>query len=204
MPSTVYLPLWSFSTHAISDYAGRRGERRMRLTGGHLRSYTAWRKVNGRVTRYFDSVMVGGCSPLPEKLPRWPMDRLAPYARGSAQGRRIVAYDVEPEHGFERAKFVMSEQIRRDVRTDIGGSDQNIKTLTTMYPDPSYSLLLLPAWLLTYIHNGRTWSVLINGVTGEVAGRRPYSAVKIGLLVAALITALTTAIVLHHVLGAAN
>lgn len=196
----VFLPLWSFSANTVSDYVGERGDRRTRSVSGHARSYTQWNKATGRVGRYFDVVLVGGCSPLVQKLPRWPLDRLDAYTQGSSRGRRIIAYDVEPEYGFEQAKAFMSRQIERDARDDIGGSDQRVKGVTTTYNDPTYSLLLLPAWLLTYVHDGRTWSVLVNGATGQVIGDRPYSAAKISAAVAALISlvAVAAAIGLLH------
>ena len=198
----VFLPVWSFSAHTISDYAGQRGKRRTRVVGGHARPYTAWKKVTGRVGRYFDAVMVPGCSPLVEKLPTWPLNGLVPYAQGSSHGKRIIAYDIEPESGFERAGAIMRTQIDRDVRDDIGGSSQHVDGVTTAYADPSYSLLLLPAWLLTYVHNDRTWSALVNGTTGQVVGERPYSPIKISILIAALIALIALVVaaiaLLHH------
>lgn len=182
----VFLPLWSFSANTITDYAGRRGERRVSSAGGHRRSYTAWHKAAGRVERYFDAVVLPGCSPLAEKLPPWSLDRLVPYAQGASKGRRIIAYDVEPEHGFEQARIIMNRQIQRDVREAIGGSSQQVKDVTTWYADPAYSLLLLPVWLATYVHDGRSRSVLVNGTSGRVVGARPYSAGKIFALVGSL------------------
>lgn len=182
----VFLPLWSFSANTTTDYVGRRGEHRISSSGGHTRSRTAWHKAAGRVGRYFDAVMVPGCSPLVEKLPPWPLDRLVPYAQGASRGRRIIAYDVEPERGFEQARTLMNRQIERDVRKAIGGSAQEVKELATWYGDPAYSLLLLPAWLATYVHGGRTWSVLVNGTNGRVVGDRPYSAAKVSALIGAL------------------
>ena len=43
----------------------------------------------------------------------------------------------------------------------------------------TFKHLLLPIWLLTVIYAGKPFQVCINGVTGEVQGRRPYSKAKI-------------------------
>jgi hypothetical protein len=38
-------------------------------------------------------------------------------------------------------------------------------------------------WLVTYDYHARSYQVLVNGVTGAVAGGRPWSWIKISLLV---------------------
>lgn len=40
-----------------------------------------------------------------------------------------------------------------------------------------------PVWTAGYRHGGKAWHVLINAATGEVHGRRPYSAWKIFIAV---------------------
>jgi hypothetical protein len=194
----VFLPLWSFSANTTTDYAGRRGKRRSPMVGSQTQPYTSWKKVAGRVSRYFGAVTIPACSQLIEQLPPWPLNTLVPYAQGSSNGKRIIAYDVEPEYGFERARAFMTQQIDRDVRIDIGGSSQRVDNSNTYYNDPTYSLLLLPAWLLTYAHNGRTWSALINGTTGQVVGKHPRSATKITIFIATLIALAVVADVLLH------
>lgn len=205
----VYLPFWTFSASTRSTYLGRRGTFKTRSnfrsrtnsegqTEGYWEEerYTDWDNVAGQVARYFEGVGVFGCSPLPAKIPAWPLGALVPYTQGATAGRRIIAYDLEPGQGFVKATYLMGEQIERDVRADIGGDDQHIKQVTTEYADESVTLLLLPAWLVTYTHGKRTWSVLVNGSTGEAAGERPFSGVKISILVGVLALTLITLILL--------
>jgi len=56
--------------------------------------------------------------------------------------------------------------------------------------------MLLPVWVAAYLHGGRTWQVLINGCTGEVVGRRPYSPTKIVTAAVAAIAVLVAVILL--------
>ncbi|HUR47706.1 MAG TPA: hypothetical protein VMZ27_17615, partial [Candidatus Saccharimonadales bacterium] len=51
------------------------------------------------------------------------------------------------------------------------------------YSDRTFKHVLLPVWLLTYTFGSRNFQVLVNGYTGEIAGERPYSWVKITLAV---------------------
>ena len=48
----------------------------------------------------------------------------------------------------------------------------------------------MPVWLLAYNYGKQTYQVIINGVTGQIAGRYPYSWVKIALAVFAVLIAL--------------
>ena len=198
----VFLPFWAFSADTVTDYAGERGENRHRQvmrtrTGANgqsethweTESYTDWHRTSGQVWRSFSDLMLPACSPLAAKIPPWDLEGMTPYARGSSSGRRVIAYDVEPEHGFDRATARMRDQIEHDIRADIGGDHQRVGDTTTTYRDPAYTLLLLPAWLVSYVHGGKTWSVLVNGTSGEVAGERPYSAAKISVLIGALVLA---------------
>ncbi|MBR7839336.1 hypothetical protein KDL01_39110 [Actinospica durhamensis] len=178
------------------------------------------------MSRVFDGVVVPACSPLPDKLPRWPLAGLCPppwaeasavagsrdvqdapqyvpqdsRAAVSAPAPRVIAYDVDPGSAFSQATARMSTQIEEDVRLDIGGSAQQVNDLSTTYEDESCTLLLLPAWLVSYQHGTRGWSALVNGATGEVVGHRPYSSTKISLLVAALVlaAAVVTLLVIGH------
>ena len=45
--------------------------------------------------------------------------------------------------------------------------------------------LALPIWMLAVTYRQQPFQVAINGITGEVQGRRPWSAVKITLAVIA-------------------
>jgi hypothetical protein len=123
-----------------------------------------------------------------------------PFVAAADAGGRVIAYDVEPEAGFETARRWMDDQIEQDARDDIGGDHQRVNDVRTRYMDPAYTLFLLPAWLVSYTHEKRTWSALVNGATGEVVGDRPYSPAKVVSLVAALAAAVAVVVFLvaHH------
>ena len=52
--------------------------------------------------------------------------------------------------------------------------------------------MLVPVWLLAYTYGGKPFQVIVNGVTGRIAGRHPYSVWKIvgAIALAALIAAI--------------
>ena len=51
------------------------------------------------------------------------------------------------------------------------------------YSDQRFKHILVPVWLLTYTYGAKVDHVAANGVTGQIRGERPWSCVKIALLV---------------------
>jgi len=41
----------------------------------------------------------------------------------------------------------------------------------------------VPIWLLTYTFRNKTYQVIVNGVTGKISGGRPWSWIKISIVV---------------------
>ena len=59
--------------------------------------------------------------------------------------------------------------------------------------------MLLPVWIAAYRYHGKAFQFLVNGQTGEVVGKAPWSIVKITLasLLAAALIATAIAIYLY-------
>ncbi|MDD6790725.1 MAG: hypothetical protein DIU53_007280 [Thermobifida fusca] len=205
MKST-YLPHWTFDADTVTAYRGRRGEYYyVTVTDSEGRRRrerrTAWYPASGTVSRRFDDVLVVATDRVPVKrldaLDPWPLAQARPYAAEFLAGHHTVRYSVEPEQGLEIAKGKMRKVIEQDCRRDIGGDEQRLDWVNTQYSNVAGKLVLLPVWSGSYLYNGKSWQVLINGCTGEVQGDRPYSAVKIAfaVLVALIVVAAVIAVI---------
>jgi hypothetical protein len=166
---------------------------------------TAWRPAHGVVDRSFDDVLVTGTTRVAPKhldtLEPWPLSDAEAYRPEYLAGHETLRYDVEPEQGLARAKETMQSVIVDDCRRDIGGDEQRVHSVSTEYRAVMFKLMLLPVWVAVYLHAGKTYNVLVNGRTGEVAGERPYSALKIALAIALAVLVIAAVIVfwaLHH------
>ena len=51
--------------------------------------------------------------------------------------------------------------------------------VTTSYLNKTYKLCLLPIWMASYRYRQESYTYVVNGVTGEVAGRAPWSLPKL-------------------------
>ncbi|MFD0559809.1 hypothetical protein FB566_0461 [Stackebrandtia endophytica] len=206
---STYVPHWTYDSHTTSQYQGERGdyyyvtETYTVTVNGNTETRTRqvrkirWSPAAGRVSRFFDDVLVIGSRHVTHEqlseLEPWPLNHAQPYQPTYLAGHHTLRYDVEPEAGFEVAKQKMAKVIDGDCRRDIGGDQQRVHQVNTAHAKTTYKLMLLPVWICCYLFAGKNWQVLINGQTGEVQGARPYSVAKIatavtaGLLVVALI-----------------
>jgi LSD1 subclass zinc finger protein len=196
----VYLPYWTYDSNTESDYSGLRGDHYYvteSYTDSNGRSQTRsvqktrWSAASGHVSNSFDDVLVCASHSLPEKLVNelepWDLPELVKYNDNFIAGFITESYQTGLKDGFGKAKVRMEDRIRSSVRSDIGGDTQQITTLSTEYNDITFKHILLPLWISAYRYNNKVYRFTINARTGEVQGERPYSAIKIALLVIAII-----------------
>jgi hypothetical protein len=205
---STYLPHWTYDAETTSAYRGERGDHywatETYTENGETKTRqvrrTAWRPARGVVERTFDDVLVAGTTRVAPRhldaLEPWPLLKAEAYRPEYLAGHETLRYDVEPEQGLGRAKETMQSVIRDDCERDIGGDEQRVHSVDTEYRAVMFKLMLLPVWVAVYLHAGKTYNVLVNGRTGEVAGERPYSAVKIALAIALAVVLITAVIVL--------
>ena len=83
------------------------------------------------------------------------------------------------------AQNAMNGALQSAAELDMGGDLHRNVQVNARYRKPSFKHCLLPAWLGSYVYGGKRYVVVVNGVTGRVAGRAPTSVVKMGLVIAA-------------------
>ena len=203
----VYIPCWTFDARTTSRYVGQRGIDRIeshtqRDANGRTvvvsRTVTDWYPAAGTVHVAFDDTLVPASSSIPEHLATvlhdWDISGLVPAADDYVAGFTVEAYQIGLQPAFEQAKQVFDEGILSAVRSDIGGSHQRVHDVRTHYDDVTFKHILLPVWICSYMFQGKSWRVVVNGQTGEVKGDRPWSAWKIAF---AVLTALAIIGVLY-------
>jgi predicted RNA-binding Zn-ribbon protein involved in translation (DUF1610 family) len=187
----VYLPYWTYDSMTFSRWSGERGDHYW-VTVTHNNQTrqerrTRWSSVSGTHQRFFDDVLVlavaGMRRDLMDALQPWPLKDIRPFTQELLAGFLARTYEVELDAGFSIAKKVIDSAIHADVRGLIGGDEQRVHSIKTRYDAITFKHLLLPVWLLAYRFHDKTYQVMVNAVTGEVQGERPYSVWKIVLLV---------------------
>lgn len=202
----IYVPYWTYDADTKSRYTGDRGTihyetKTVQVTidgKSETREQQVatihWRRVSGRVARFFDDVLVLGSKSLPkdytDALGPWDLSALEPYQPEFLAGFRAEGYTISLEEGYQEASAIMERTILRDVKFDIGGDRQRVHKLETDVGQVTFKHVLLPIWLAAYKYRGKSYRFVVNGRTGTVRGERPWSWIKIGFaIVAGLILA---------------
>ena len=199
----VYLPFWSYDADTASDYTGERGEHYYETEyytddKGNRCSRevqrTRWYPASGHVDLSFHDVLIAASRSVQEAklnaLQPWTLEALCAYEPGYLAGFKAQRYQVELSDGYAEAKQVMASEISEAARRDIGGDEQRVSSVNTDYANVGFRHLLLPVWIGAYRFQNKAYQVVVNASTGQVQGERPYSAIKIALLVISIIIVL--------------
>ena len=124
------------------------------------------------------------------------MENLVPFEKSYLSGFVTEKYQIDLESGFDVAKNIMDPKIRTLIRRDIGGDVQRIISTKTRYDDITFKHLLLPVYVSAYRYKNKLYQFLVNGRTGEVQGQRPYSWIKITLVILVVIAIIATIVFL--------
>jgi hypothetical protein len=86
------------------------------------------------------------------------------------------------------------EQMRATLRSmcsrQVPGDTQRNLQVDATFTKQQFKHILAPVWLVSYVYHAKSYQVLVNGVTGKIAGERPWSWIKITLLVLAILIVL--------------
>ncbi len=193
----VYLPFWSFSMLAESDWSARIGEywyttetyttrvKGKTVTRTRRVRYTEWWNLDGRHHEYHSGYLVSGSRGLPQEQ----ADRVQPfqlaglkrYAPYFLAGWLSEEYSVERDDALARCKNEFLKREYRLVAAHLPGDTHSDLRVNTRFSDVNSDLILLPVYLLTYRYDDKTYRFLLNGQTGKAAGDKPLSPIKIGI-----------------------
>lgn len=208
----LYIPYWTYNSNTSTDYTGERGddyqdtetytttENGESVSNTRTITRTRWHSVSGHVDNTFKDLLVVASKSLPkkyvEKLEPWELDNLVPYNDSFLSGFKTESYQMDLREGFDDAKIKMNEAISSSVCNDIGGDQQRIQSLNTVYNKITFKHILLPIWISAYMYKDKVYRFLINGRTGEVQGERPYSWIKITLAVVAVVAIILAIVII--------
>lgn len=171
----IYIPFWLFNADTTTDYTGTKIVK-------FDKSSKAYKK-SGTVYYEFNNLDIVASTTLPkecvDELEPWDLENLLPFNEKYIFGFKTQGYQINLPNGFENGKEKMNKELSSIVKSDIGGDEQEIKTMETKYSNLSFQHVLLPIWMSSFKYKGKIQQFVINGRTGEVQGERPYSKWKL-------------------------
>jgi hypothetical protein len=183
----VYLPYWTFDATADARWTAESGEYYDVVEGGRRVQRTRWTAADGRVTHRFDDELVPAALGVDRALLRsiepFPTDTLTPYSPAFVAGWTVERYQIDLVSAATRVREQMLTELRAVCGREVPGDTYRNLSVDAAFSAETFKHILAPVWLVSYIYRGRTLQTVVNGVTGSVAGQRPWSWVKVGALV---------------------
>ncbi len=211
----VYVPYWTFNAHVASQWTAERGwhyyeteyyqttENGETVTRERRVQLTRWEPAWGSRNDSYQNVLVFAGRGIPlelaEKVTTFNVQQLVPYRPDYLAGWRAEQYSLDLMPGWQQGmqKIFASQQGR--CSGDVGGDTHQSLSVNNTLSAVTFKHVMLPIWIAAYRYNGKAFQFLVNGQTGEVVGKAPWSVVKIALAVLAALAfvALVVAIYLY-------
>jgi Zn finger protein HypA/HybF involved in hydrogenase expression len=183
----IYLPYWTFDAVVHASWAAEAGHYYYENVNGKRVQRVRWSHASGALDHVFDDELVaastGVSAALLRKIEPFPTGTLIPYDPGYLAGWTVERYQIDLVNAATRSRAAMDAKIRQRCADDVPGDTLRNLQVDAAYTDQRFKHILAPVWLLTYTYGHRAYQVVANGVTGTMAGDRPWSWIKIALLI---------------------
>lgn len=187
----VYLPFWSFTMLARSQWTASIGEYWYRtetyttqengktVTRTRRVQETEWWELDGRHHQYHAGYLVSGSRGLKQQ----DAERIQPFRLEALHVYRaqFLAGWLAEEYSIERAaalEICQQEFFRREedaVAAFLPGDTHRNLVVRTRFEKTNSDLILLPIYVLSYRYGDKLYRFLLNGQTGRAAGDKPIS-----------------------------
>lgn len=195
----VYLPYWTFDAQVHADWTADSGyyyyeTETYRDAQGNLQTRQVrkvrWVPSSGSLDHFFDDELVaaskGVRGDLLTKIEPFPTTSdLKPYDPGYVAGWVVEQYQLDLVAAAQRSRETMDAKLRSLCASQVPGDTHRNLRVSADYRGQTFKHILAPVWLLAYVYGRKSFQVVVNGVTGAIAGDRPYSWIKITLAVLA-------------------
>jgi DNA-directed RNA polymerase subunit RPC12/RpoP len=195
----VYVPFWTYDARVYSQWQAERGryyyeseeytaqENGQTVTKTRQVRQTSWEDAWGQRQDFYDDLLVCASQGLPPELAdqfkSYNTKQLKPYAPAYLAGWRAEEYAVDLQNGWAKAQARIEAEQKNRCGRDVGGDTHRNLSVNNTYSNLTYKHVLLPVWIAAYRYQQKVYRFLVNGQTGEVVGKAPWSVIKITLFV---------------------
>ena len=208
---SLYIPYWTFDAkvhcpwdaeaghYYYVDVEGRdskgnrivRKERRVR-----------WEPASGVVDHAFDDELVPGTTGVDLNLLRqvepFPTVECVPYDTAFLSGHIVEHYQVALTEATGESESQMRAKLEALCARQVPGDTYRNLVIHPVFSARTFKHLLVPIWLLVYMFGSRSFQVVVNGYTGRMAGKYPFSPWKIAFLILLAIVALVLFVIANE------
>lgn len=206
----LYVPYWTFDAQVHCDWQAEAGHyyyttESYRDSQGREQTrqvqHTRWEYAEGAIDHFFDDEPVPATKGVDLALLRqvepFPTQEVVPYDTAFLSGFVVERYQINLEDAATESLNQMHATLEGLCAQQIPGDTHRNLVITPEYSNQTFKHTLLPIWLLTYTYGAKTFNVIANGYTGEIAGNYPKSFWKIAFLVVGIIIVVLTILALQ-------
>jgi DNA-directed RNA polymerase subunit RPC12/RpoP len=186
----LYLPYWTFDAKADARWTADAGEYYYVRDGNRTERRVRWTPAAGELSHAFDDELVCasvGVNPGHlRSIEPFPTATLVPYDAGYLAGWTVERYQIDLVAAADRSRQQMNDALRQLCGQQVQGDTYRNLVVDATFTGQTFKHILVPVWMLSYVYGSRSFQVVVNGVTGDTAGSRPWSWVKVTLLLLVL------------------
>jgi len=186
----LYLPYWTFDAKADATWTAEAGEYYYTREGNKQVQRVRWTPDSGALSHVFDDYLicasVGVDAGTLRNIEPFPTDALIPFDPGYLAGWTVERYQIDLVAAADRSRERMMAALKQLCGNQVRGDTYRNLVVHATFSNQTFKQILAPVWLVSYVYGSRNYQVAVNGVTGAIAGSRPWSAIKVALLVLAL------------------
>jgi hypothetical protein len=199
---SLYIPYWTFDARVHCPWEADAGHYYYvsvegRDSKGHTvvrqERRTRWEAASGVVEHVFDDDPVPGTQGLPlallHSVEPFPTHDVVPYDTAFLSGHVVEHYRVVLLDAAKQSQAQMHAALERICASQVPGDTYRNLRIHPTYSGQTFKHVLVPVWLLTYNYGAKTFQVIVNGYTGRIAGKHPYSFWKVFFLILAIVIA---------------
>jgi hypothetical protein len=199
---SLYIPYWTFDAHAHCPWEAEAGHYYYVTVPGvdskgravmKKERRVRWEPASGVVDHTFDDEPVPGTTGVAIDLLRqiepFPTNEVVPYDTAFLSGHVVEHYQVDLTAAAGDSEQRMRAALEQLCARQIPGDTHRNLVIHPTFSRQTFKHLLVPIWLLVYMFGRRSFQVVVNGYTGRMAGRYPYSLWKIALIVVLVLAA---------------
>jgi hypothetical protein len=193
---SLYIPYWTFDAKVHCPWTAEAGYYYYVNVPGvdpkgrpimRRERRTRWEPASGVVDTFFDDEAVPGTQgmslDLLRKVEPFPTQEVVSYDTAFLSGHVVEHYQVVLLDAAQRSLEQMQAKLFVLCARQIPGDTHRNLQIFPEYSGRTFKHILVPVWLLKYDFGTKPYHVIVNGYTGAIAGKHPYSFWKIALLV---------------------
>lgn len=194
----MYVPFWLFDCTVDGFVSGLGTTVRSWRSGDYRYTETTYFSVERGATMDFGRVPADGSAKIDDGMMKaiepFCYEELKRFDMSYLSGFFSEKYDVDDKTSYSLVKQRLERYGEDVLRREMSGyTSVTVQNRKFNFERAKATYTLLPVWILTYRHDEKTYTFMMNGQTGKIAGQTPFSlakAVRFGAIAWALLTVL--------------